>query len=68
MWKERNTLALLVEIKNGAATLENSMEVPQKVQNKTIYNPATALLGIYPKNTKILIQRDTQCLQQHYLQ
>ena len=33
----------------GAATLENSMEVPQKVANRATLDPAITLLGIYPK-------------------
>ena len=33
----------------GAATLENSMEVPQKTKNRTTLDPAIALLGIYPR-------------------
>ena len=41
----------------GAATLENSMEVPQKIKNRTTLRPAIALLGIYPTDTKMLIQR-----------
>ena len=43
----------------GAATLENSMEVPQKIKNRTTYNPAIALLGIYPRDTGVLFRRDT---------
>ena len=43
----------------GAATMENNMEVPQKVKNGLLYHPVIILLGIYPKNTKTLIQRDT---------
>ena len=35
MWKNRNPLALLVGMKTGAASLENSVEVPQKVKNRT---------------------------------
>lgn len=37
----------------GVATLENSMEVPQKVKIELPYNPAIALLGILKgyKNT-----------------
>ena len=31
----------------------------KKLKIELPYNPAIALLGIYPKNTKILIQRDT---------
>ena len=33
MWRKRISFALLVERQTGAATLENSMEVPQKVKN-----------------------------------
>ena len=43
----------------GAATLENSMEVPQKLEIELPYNPAIALLGIYPRDTGVLFQRDT---------
>ena len=35
MWRKGNTFALLVGMQTGAATLENSIEVPQKVKNRT---------------------------------
>ena len=35
------------------------MEVPQKVKNRPIYDPAITLLGIYTKDTKIQILRGT---------
>ena len=59
MWRKGNPFALLVGMQTGAATLENSMEVPQKVKNRTTHDPAIALLGIYPKDTKMLIPRGT---------
>ena len=31
----------------------------KKLKTELPYNPAITLLGIYPKNTKILVQRDT---------
>ena len=34
MWRKRNTFALLVVMQTGAATLENCMEVPQKIENR----------------------------------
>ena len=34
-WKQRNLLILLVESKLGTASLEKSMEVPQKIKNRT---------------------------------
>ena len=38
----------------GAATLENSMEVPQKTKNRTTLQPS-----IYPRDTGVLFRRDT---------
>ena len=35
MWKKGNPYALLVGMYIGAATMENSMEVPQKIKNIT---------------------------------
>ena len=36
MWRKGNPRALLVGIYIGTATIENSMEVPQKIKNRTI--------------------------------
>ena len=46
-----NTLALLVGMQTGEATLENSMDIPQKNKNRS-FDPGIALLGIYPKDTQ----------------
>ena len=46
-------------MQTGAATVENRMEVPQKIKRELPHDPATALLGIYPKDTKMLIRRGT---------
>ena len=35
MWRKGNPCTLLEGMQNGAATMENSMEVPQKIKNKT---------------------------------
>ena len=43
MQRKRNLLALLVGMQTGAATLQNSIEVPQKVKNRTTLHPAIAL-------------------------
>ena len=44
---------LLVGKQTGAATVENSMEVPQKTKNRTtLWSRANPLLGIYLKKTK----------------
>ena len=46
---------LLVGMQTGAATLENSMEFLKKLKIELPSDPAIALLGIYAKDTKILI-------------
>ena len=48
-------------MQTGIATVENSMEVPQKLKLKIKlpYDPVITPLGVYPKNTKPLIPRDT---------
>ena len=58
MWRKGNPPALLVGMGTGAATLENCVEVPQRVKNRP-YDPAIALLGIYPKDTDAVKRRDT---------
>ena len=35
MWRNWNPWALLVGMKNGATTMENKMEAPQKIKNRT---------------------------------
>ena len=42
----------------GAATLENSMEVPQEIKNRITLQHC-AILRIYPNDTKMLIQQST---------
>ena len=58
MQRKGNPPTLLVGMQAGAATLEDSMEVPQKVKNRIPYDPVIPLLGIYLRNTKTLIPRD----------
>ena len=59
MRRKRIYFAWLVAMQAGAATLENSIEVPQKTKNRTTYDPAIALLGIHPRDTGVLFRRDT---------
>ena len=37
MWRKGNPSALLVGMQTGEATVENSMEFPQKTQNQTAF-------------------------------
>ena len=57
MWRKGNPSALL-GMQTGAATLENSMEFPQKVKMELPYYPAVPLLGIYLKKLETLIQKN----------
>ena len=40
MQRKRISFALLVGVQTGVATLENSMEVPQKTKNRTTLQPS----------------------------
>ena len=59
MWRNGNPLALLVGMQIGAATLENSVEFLRKLKIDLPYDPAIALLGIYPRDTGVLMHRGT---------
>ena len=48
----------LVGMLIGAATVESSMEYPQKIKMELPYDPAIPLVGIYLKEPKTLIQKD----------
>ena len=45
-------------MQTGAATVENSMEFPQKSKNGTSFNPVIPLLGLYCKNPEPPIQKN----------
>ena len=59
MWRNGNPLALLVGMQTGAATLENSVRFLKKLKIDLPYDPAIALLGIYPRNTGVLMHSST---------
>ena len=58
MQKKGNPSTLLVGMKSGEATVENSMEFPQKTKNGSAFVPAILLLGLYPKNPETPIQKN----------
>ena len=37
MWRKENRFTLLVGMQTGAATVENSVEIPQKIKNGTAF-------------------------------
>ena len=58
MWRKGNPSALLVGLETGAATVENSMEFPQKTKMDLPFDPAIPLLGLYPKNPETPMQKN----------
>ena len=58
MWRKGNPFALLVEMQIGAATVESSMETPQKLKMDLPFDPAFPLLGRYLKKSKTPIQKN----------
>ena len=59
MQKKGNPSALLVGMQTGVATVENSMEFPQKTKNGTALWPSNSAAGIiYPKNPETPIQKN----------
>ena len=52
MWKKGNTYALLVGMPTGTATLENCMEVLQKVKNRTTLRPSNCTTRYLSKGHK----------------
>ena len=42
---------------NGAATMGNSMEIPQKLNIELPYDLAIPLLGVHPKETKHQLEK-----------
>ena len=58
MRRKGNPSTLLVGMQTGAATVENSMEFPQKTKDRTAFWPSNSLLGLYPKNPETPIQKN----------
>ena len=58
MWKKGSPFAQLVGMQTGVATVEISMEIPQKIKNGYDLDPAIPLLGIYLKEPRTPIQKN----------
>ena len=48
LWRKGNPSALLVGMQTSAATVEHSMEFPQKTKNGTFFWPSNSTAGIIP--------------------
>ena len=59
MRRKGNPPTLLVGMQAGATTLENSVEVPPKTENRATIQPSDCTTGIYPKDTNVVLQRGT---------
>ena len=57
MWRKRISFALLVGMQTGADTLETVWRFLKKLKIELPYDPAIVLLGIYSKDTGVLIHR-----------
>ena len=58
MWEKKEPFCTVGGSIVGAATVENSMEVPGKIKNKNTIWTSNCILCIYPKKMKTLIGRD----------
>ena len=58
MWRKGNPTALLVGMKTGETTVENTMEFPQKTKTELVFDLAIPLLGLYPNNPETPIQKN----------
>ena len=54
---ERGSLALLVGMQAGGATLENSMEAPQKIKNRTTLRPSNCTTRHFSKGYRCAISK-----------
>ena len=52
MWRKGNHLALLVGMQTGAATVESSMETPQKIKNGSAFWPRDLTFGNVSEGTQ----------------
>ena len=57
VWRKGNPPTLLVGMQTSTATMQNSVEIPLKIANRTTYDSAIPLLGIHTEETRI--ERDT---------
>ena len=58
MWRKGSPSALLRGLQTGVATVENSMEFPQKTKMELSFDLAIPLLGLCPKNPETPIHKN----------
>ena len=60
MWSNRNSHSLLVGMKNGTNTLEESLIIFPKTKHILAINPAIILIGMCPKELKTYVHTHTK--------
>ena len=55
--RRKISFALLMAMQAGAATLENSMEVPQKTKNRTALQPSNCTTRYFSKGYKFAVSK-----------
>ena len=58
----------MVGMQTSTATMENSVEIPEKLEIELPYDPAISLLGKHTEETRIERDSVPQCSLQHCLQ
>ena len=59
MWRNGNLLALLVGVHTGAASLENTVQIHQKMKNRITLRPSNSIARNLFKGSGVLIHRGT---------
>ena len=52
VWRKGNPLTLLVGMQTSTATMENSVEIPKKLEIELPYDSATPMLGRHTEETR----------------
>ena len=58
VWRKGNPSTLLVGMQTGAATVENSMEFPEKLKMELPFDLAISLLELYSKSPETPVQKN----------
>ncbi|KAF6125502.1 hypothetical protein HJG60_009933 [Phyllostomus discolor] len=58
LWRKGNPSMLLVGVQTGTASVENSLECPQKTKMELLFDLEIPLLGLYTNNAESPIQKN----------
>ena len=66
IWKKGNTQGLFVGVQIGAAALESSMEMPQKIKNGYAFSPSNPTSGNISEGTQEMNLKEHEHPYVHY--